>query len=491
MVKISRIGPGGTRLTSQSGVAPRNVASEMQVGRAVSNLGKTMQGVAQKFEDIYWKNKKDEVALAIYDGVTTLDAEAKIDENIDNPTKQAEYNGKMQSLREKVMTDIPNGAVKSEIGNMLDLETLKFKFGIKAYGRTMLMHKRIANTKETLQKMGKEYIATDPTLRPEMFDAMIKRIDDLESEGFILPERAVDWKKKSKESWNKQAALYDADVYGIDYVKNHMGDYDVEDKAGLLKELHAAKKLEDARKEKARIDLQNDTIREQIAKQGKDEFEPQDAEDLYQSEIIDLKTRDDLLKRYYEVDVNTDYAEYNRLYDRVNKLNNLDGQSDTDKKEIIRDILATKNLEPTKREELIDKAYAISDTRDKNTILNEGKGVEAWATQVIGEHEVVEMFKGEIKGQIDELVYKFYNRVNAEQAKGERIGEIAQEIRDEYIKNKYPELTDVDVIPDVVVPVKGQVQRLKSFGGKKSDKKAKPKFKTTRTNDSLSGKDKS
>jgi len=237
MVKISRIGPGGTRLTSQSGVAPRNVASEMQVGRAVSGLGKTMQGVAQKFENLYNKQKETEGQIATYRGITDIAATAKTDVDIDNPAVQAEYAGQIANLRGKVLADMPEGIAKTNVSNAFDLEAIKLQANIKAYGRTALMHKTIASKQEKFRIMRSEYREADPALRPEMFNAVTREIDGLVADGFMLPEKADELKEGAREEWNTQAALKDAEVYGVDYVLKHLSDYDVDDKEKLVQEV--------------------------------------------------------------------------------------------------------------------------------------------------------------------------------------------------------------------------------------------------------------
>ena len=488
MAKIPRIEPGGARLTQQTGQATIDPGMATKESKAIGNLASVAQEGIRKFDELYTAQKTDEAKLSIYKGMTEMDELAKNDPNIDEPEIQNKYFEQMAELKGKVLAEMPEGIAKADVDNAFEMTSIKAQVDIRSYGRTASMHKSIATFNEKTLILKDNYIKADPEARSVLWNAMTKNIVALKDKGFILPEKAQEMEVKSKQDWNTQAALKDTEIYGIDYVLSHMGNYDVDDKEKLKTEVGKMQKRIDTISDKKQTEIKNQTIREQIKKLNTDEFDKQEVEELYQKGIIELKDRDDLLARYYKVDVKTDYGEYNKLKERAEGLNNLDGNAETNRDKIIRDILASKNLKPEDTEELIDKVYSVEDTQDKNTIKNEGKGLEAWATQVIGENVAVEIFSGEIRGQIDELTYKFYNRVNQEQAKGERIAEISQEIRDEYVKSKHPELTDVDVIPDVIVSIEGQVKRLLGFGGKKSDKKAKPKFKITRTNDSLSGK---
>jgi len=79
------------------------------------------------------------------------------------------------------------------------------------------------------------------------------------------------------------------------------------------------------------------------------------------------------------------------------------------------------------------------------------------------------------------LMADFYRRVDKEQADGERVGQIANEVMGTYVKKRYPEMNRLTDIPHVVVGIDGKIQRLLNPDQKT---KLKGQYKVQRSTDS-------
>ena len=236
-MKIKRIAPGGSKLTSDTGIRPIDPGMASKSSRATAELGGTIQRVAQKFEDLYISQKTDEAKIATYKGVTDIESMAKTDPDIDNPETQSKYEDQIADLKDNVLSIMPEGVAKANYSNDFELESLKLRSSIKSFGRQSLMHKTIANKQEMFSIMQKEYVVSDPVLRPDMLNSVLGEINTLEKEGFMLPEKAQALSEQIIEQWETQAAIKDTEVYGADYAIEHIGDYNVEDKEKLTGEI--------------------------------------------------------------------------------------------------------------------------------------------------------------------------------------------------------------------------------------------------------------
>lgn len=91
----------------------------------------------------------------------------------------------------------------------------------------------------------------------------------------------------------------------------------------------------------------------------------------------------------------------------------------------------------------------------------------------------IDIGQDEAKKETETLVNNFLKQVDAENAQGERIDEIAHDVIKRYVKRKYPEINRMEDIPHVVVTIDGKVKRLLNPDQKT---KLKSQYKIQRTN---------
>jgi len=425
------------KTTPQVGqVAPReSVAEARMVGVEVARAGETLANTSLKFEKLRAIQQTNQAKISAYKGFSDINTRAQIDPDIDDPNVQQKYFEEMSSLRTTALANIQNSAARRDFETLFDLDAIRQQTQIGGYGRKMLISKDIATTYEGLNLMRETYIGSDKEARIDILSRAEKQINALAERGTITKEEAYTRKETLKNNWETKARAREADI---------------------------EKALKTARDENQRtltLEMINATTEEQ--KLGILER----AKTLLGEQKLDVSVYDNIKKR-----METPYAESLDLTTYIEIQNMIENEKPA--QEIYDTILAKSDkLTEGVAKQLVSDVQTEQKLNIKEIIKNESYGVKAWGDQVIGGKFTEEAITGEAKGKIEELQYEFYRRVQQESPKTrEEVSLIAQEVKNDYMREKYPELNNIQEIPDVVLDIKGQVNRL--FNPKSKSNKA-------------------
>jgi len=137
----------------------------------------------------------------------------------------------------------------------------------------------------------------------------------------------------------------------------------------------------------------------------------------------------------------------------------------------IQELAADGKLSHTDAKGLLEKTYQPVTGRRDNLININKKGLQAGLEKMMLDPSRSFMEEsGVTRAKIDEYMYRFDKQVEEEQAEGERIEEIMQEVADAAVRDTYPELQGQKDLVDVVVSVDKSVKRIPGIRDWKKDK---------------------
>lgn len=100
------------------------------------------------------------------------------------------------------------------------------------------------------------------------------------------------------------------------------------------------------------------------------------------------------------------------------------------------------------------------DPKDQH-INSQVNNVREFGNRYFSEGLIAKVFKKDEKPKrVEGLVNEFLRRVDAQEADGEKIDEIANQVMGEFVKKDYPEVSRLEDLPHVIVDVNGKIQRL-------------------------------
>ena len=176
MMRIPRIEPGGTRLTTQTGVAPKDPRSERRTSEAMGQFLEVSQKLAQKFE-------------AINDKTEQLNAETEarkkhieLKQNVvNNPDEwRDKYQGELEKIKSETSEMISLPASRSDYGFSYDAMALSTKVSIDNTIRKNDIRKRQTAIFDNVDVLEVDYIDTNS---PDMKVALLEKMRDEFKEG--------------------------------------------------------------------------------------------------------------------------------------------------------------------------------------------------------------------------------------------------------------------------------------------------------------------
>ena len=186
-MKIQRIEPGSTKLTTKTGQAPKDVGMETRVSRAGQALAQVSQQVAQKFAEI--EDKTELLNANTEARKRHIELEQKVTNNPD------EWKDKYQSELEKIKADtsgmISLPASRNEYGFSYDAMELSTRVNINNTIRKHDIYKRQTAIFDNVNTLEEQYIMTDNIKMKEMLlNSMRKQFKEAAKEGVLTPIQA-------------------------------------------------------------------------------------------------------------------------------------------------------------------------------------------------------------------------------------------------------------------------------------------------------------
>jgi hypothetical protein len=163
------------------------------------------------------------------------------------------------------------------------------------------------------------------------------------------------------------------------------------------------------------------------------------------------------LKRVYsDPTVKTDY----RVYNQVREMQYTDASVETINQFILdhADKLSQEDIKI-----LIDKSYAQADVKQRAAIRYNAQALKEWASSAIDDD-----------GNAASVVYEFHRRINAENASGQRVDQIAQDLQKETIKALYPPTALIDDVPNFVAS-RNRIKKVYARESKQKGRASTPK----------------
>lgn len=211
----------------------------------------------------------------------------------------------------------------------------------------------------------------------------------------LSKKETVEWKSKAKTAIENQISFLDKEEARV-----KKENYDIDWVSALSGEL---------------------TREEVIKSVNLDRYDAEEGNKLLK--LIDAK----------QEDVKTDISVWNDLREKARDIKD----DDEFKRAVEQAVSSDKNIETEDGQELIKYREKFKEDRNKSAIKNSLNAVKNWANQ-----NAFDSY------QLADIQANIESRIDAEQATGERIQEITEEEKHNFIKSQYPEINGLSVIPN-------------------------------------------
>jgi hypothetical protein len=453
-----------------TGTPELSLAPARESAKSLSGLSQSIQGVFTDLAKVEEAREKvrdfrqtNEASLLHSQNVRDIETLARDDPDI-NPDKYTEELDKKTTEVANTMTD---GLAKEQF-----LVKAKQQNIVTAYGISNLHRKQQIDGSKAILLLKKEQLQdgygdmTDIQRHVAVADWKSTLNDALKSGVANKAELDLidlNTQKKLQESVlnsdrNKDNATSINESYVYQQLKlGKDGDYpwlSSEDRAKELSTIESKVRRNELLFTFQRNEDHNQNERQMLVDASEGKLTPERVKDGLLGQTIRLSFGEKMLKKVYaNPNPDTDYTTYNKVREmqltdaapqEINQfiVENFDKLSNPDKKF------------------LIDSTYSEADKK-KNTIIRyNSEALKNWGKDKLSM----------MPGVQADLIYEFHRRVNQDNAQGQAIDVIAQELQKEKIKEIYPESALMDDVPNFTA----DRNRLKKVYGKESKLKGKP-----------------
>ena len=403
------------RLTTEAPFVKKSAELEAQagIGGFLKGAGELVSNVTAKFNELRDINQMSDARIFVAQKQSEL--EDKIDK-ADIWTADKELDNEIKRIGDEATSKITDIKAREQFRGQYDLHSIAFAQGIKDSIRKKQIDQSRVNTLRDLEleKGNYRYAVTEEgkvasvTNMRNIIDTQVKLGVFSAEDGYKLLNTTI---KDAEEDIKK---IKEANEKLVEKNK---------------------KILEENYKNQQKVNYKSAILE---AFDGK--LTVQAIQDLYRTDLINDAQRSKLENYiYYNLPTveEDDLGVYNKIVEMQTE-----GENTPD--EINNFILdnATKNkLKNTSAKQLIGKTYTDYKNRKNELIALNAKEMRAVAT---------EFFRNDIDepdtAKIETAIYSFNKRVQIENADGDRITQIAQEIMTDTIRKEYPEINNIETI---------------------------------------------
>jgi hypothetical protein len=412
-----------------------------KIGQAIADVGQKIQKVRQE-EEI------GKASIEATNGFNQIEWNASTD--TDTTDYEARYEKQLSDLRNSVMSKMKDKEAAQEFSRRFDLDLSNSRLKIKQFGYKNLINQRLATMGEQLSQYKDSYFnEVNPQLKQQNLDKIASLFTTAREQGVLSAKDAQENWAKVKAGLPEAQADWDilnAPEYALDALQKGeesiYRDIPLDKRTSLIKEAETRiKTLEKTVKQEV-VQRQFVNYKAAMLQAFDGKLSEKVTQELFRNEDIS-DAQFSKLSYYlsYHVPAMEDNMEV------YNEIIRSQAEGDKDEEElnnIILDNTAKSKLKNQTAKQLLSKTYSDHKTRKDELIALNTKEMRA----VGGE-----FFRDELdetdKPKLETAIYTFNKRVMAENAEGERITEIAQEVMTDTIRKEYPEINQVETINKV------------------------------------------
>jgi hypothetical protein len=286
-----------------------------------------------------------------------------------------------------------------------------------------------------------------------------KLLEDGVSAGYLTREQAVEARLKREKLWNEAAVaniIYQSPVQGKAIIEAGVYKLTPDQKQKLLSKADLLIDKEKRLSEKLDKEKYATNYRQAVLQAIDGQLSLKSIQELYKGDLITDPQRSKLENYIYYSMPTVDEDDLS-VYNQISEMQAEGDKTPDEINDIILEKTSQNKLKNSSAKQLISKTYTDFKNRRDELIALNTKEMRAVAT---------EFFRNELdepdKPKIETALYAFNRRVQDENANGERITQIAQEIMLDTIRKDYPEINQVETINTVkeMFGVKGETQEL-------------------------------
>jgi len=437
--------PQATSKQTLSGKAPNiKVApgSFAITGKAITQAGKAISATAARFKDL--QNLEEYTAASTTSKIRLEEIAQRAQQDEDIYTIEERYSQEIQKTKSEVLKTISDRESQIRFGAEFDIMAKTKSFNVRSIARGKQIDKSKATLLEDLDQSENDfYGASSPLERKQLSDGVKFRLDEYARLGVVSAESAAEQKKAWDDNVRIGQVSFDANI-DPDFAKKNVEDgvYKLNPKE-KQEALETINKLSDKKKKEAdaiKKAAQDKNMSDAVKTYLTEGLSTDQVNDLLISGQIDLKQHkslEDMVTRALPIDAKTEHDEYNNIKEMI-----YNGEDQA----LIQDRITNsigKSLGKENAEELLDETIKKEEDFNKDAKKNALLKIKSFGNKEILKDQPFEIAPATLTGKVQELEFLFNRRVAKENAKGERLYEIADEVIDGYLRSVDPQYQPV------------------------------------------------
>lgn len=485
MAKIQRV--QGSRQLDPAAPAQVAQGAFTQEAQAQDQFGQQIQAVNEKLRQIRQSAQINEAAAAATVSLADIRSRAEKDPNPDNAHV---YQAEIEKVRQNSSKTIEAGSEKFDFETRVSTDSKLAQIQVGSVFQAKQLDRNRASTQLLLDSLKERFMQEgNASLRGHHLSYAYEVLDKAVREGTWDATVAETMKKNLEKEWSENEYLLD--VYG-------------NPTKGIQPDLMKAKRSLELNtygfspsERQSRLTHIDSVIKNQV-----DEYQKANNSEAWVEVLTNKRSPDQTiedmkngklnaeqgLKLYkyqtdpaeQKVDPTLDLISYNQIVDMRNSGKDANGNpvSAEQLNDLIIGMVDQRVLSPANGEELLKAGYSEIKTNDQSLEKIESDGIKAFAQKVVSPSADLFSESGEQKSKIANYEYLFHKRILMEKAKGERIQQIAAEIKQQIVFENDPSAHDVPGTVHASISASGKVTH---WFDKKEKVTAKPTSKPTWT----------